>query len=71
MRQDGWDVPEAQGNFYWLAVGEQTTALAEHCERAGILVRPFTGEGVRISVGTSQDNDRVLDALAAWKRDHA
>ena len=71
LREGGWDVPEAQGNFYWLAVGEQTTALAGHCERAGVLVRPFAGEGVRISVGTSQDNDRVLDALAAWKRDHA
>jgi len=30
-------------------------------------VRPFAGEGVRISVGTSEENDRVLDAAAAWR----
>lgn len=66
LRQRGWRVPDAQGNFYWLGVGEQTAALAEHCKDAGILVRPFAGEGVRVSVGTAQDNDRVLAALEAW-----
>lgn len=67
LRESGWDVPDAQGNFYWLAVGEETTALAGHCTEAGILVRPFAGEGVRVSVGTPEENDRVLAALAAWR----
>ena len=63
----GWQVPHAQGNFLWLPAGRGTTALAEHFRRAGILVRPFAGEGVRVSLGTSQDNDRVLEAAAAWQ----
>ena len=64
LREQGWAVPEAQGNFFWLGVGPETTALAEHFRAAGILVRPFAGEGVRVSVGTPEENDRVLAAAA-------
>ncbi|PHP53388.1 histidinol-phosphate transaminase [Actinomyces ruminis] len=67
LREQGWQLPDAEGNFYWLAVGEQTAALAEHLRAAGILARPFAGEGVRISVGTPAENDRVLAATAAWR----
>ena len=70
LRAQGWQVPEAQGNFFWLGVGEQTTTLAEHFRAAGILVRPFAGEGVRVSVGTTSDNERVLAAAAAWRAEH-
>ena len=70
LRTQGWQVPEAQGNFFWLGVGEQTMALAEHFRGAGILVRPFAGEGVRVSVGTTSDNERVLAAAAAWRAEH-
>ena len=70
LRTQGWEVPEAQGNFFWLGVGAETTALAEHFRTAGILVRPFAGEGVRISIGTTSDNERVLAAAAAWRAAH-
>ncbi|MDO4901271.1 histidinol-phosphate transaminase [Actinomyces sp.] len=66
LRRQGWDVPHAQGNFFWLAVGEETSALAEHLRAAGILARPFIGEGVRVSIGTPAENDRVLAATATW-----
>ena len=70
LRTQGWQVPEAQGNFFWLGAGQETTALAEHFRAAGILVRPFAGEGVRVSVGTTSDNERVLAAAAAWRTEH-
>ena len=70
LRAQGWQVPEAQGNFFWLGVGPETTALAEHFRAAGILVRPFAGEGVRVSVGTTSDNERVLAAAATWRAEH-
>ena len=70
LRTQGWQVPEAQGNFFWLGVGDETAALAEHFRAAGILVRPFAGEGVRVSVGTTSDNERVLAAAAAWGAEH-
>lgn len=66
LRQAGWNLPQAQGNFFWLKVGAATMDLAAHFRDHGILVRPFTGEGVRVSLGTRPDNDRVLAALAAW-----
>lgn len=66
LRDQGWTVPDAQGNFYWLGAGEDTAGLAAHFEAVGILVRPFVGEGVRISVGTPEENERVLAAAASW-----
>ena len=66
LRTQGWEVPEAHGNFFWLGVGEETMALSEHFRAAGILVRPFAGEGVRVSIGTTSDNERVLAAAASW-----
>lgn len=64
LRARGWELPEAQGNFYWLGVGERTAELADRLREAGVLARPFAGQGVRVSVGTAQDNDRVLAALS-------
>jgi histidinol-phosphate aminotransferase len=68
LAEDGWRVPDAQGNFVWLAAGPETGALATYLggRAPAILVRPFSGEGVRITVGSSQENDHVLAALAAY-----
>jgi histidinol-phosphate aminotransferase len=65
----GWDVPDAQGNFVWLAAGDHTTALAGHAAAQGLLVRPFTGEGVRISIGSPTANDAMLALVADWSRE--
>ncbi len=32
-------------------------------ERNGVIVRPFSGEGIRVTIGTSDENDRFLEAL--------
>lgn len=68
LAKDGWRPPDAQGNFVWLAAGAQTVALAAFLGQQAppILVRPFSGEGVRITVGSPQENDHVLAALAAY-----
>lgn len=68
LAKDGWRPPDAQGNFVWLAAGAQTVALAAFLGQQAppILVRPFPGEGVRITVGSPQENDHVLAALAAY-----
>jgi len=59
----GWDVPEAQGNFVWLALGERAVDVAAAAEQAGIMVRPFAGEGVRVSIGEPDANDVFLDVV--------
>jgi histidinol-phosphate aminotransferase len=66
LRADGWNVPETEANFVWLRLGEHTTAFAAACDTSGIAVRPFAGEGARISIGTPQANDAFLAAAAAF-----
>jgi len=70
LRDAGWTVPDAQGNFLWIPAGDATATLARHLAdaRPTILARPFAGEGVRISVGTAGENDALLDALTEWPR---
>ena len=67
VRALGWDAPDADGNFVWLPAGEQTGALvaALGALATPILVRPFAGEGVRITIGTPAENDALLAALPA------
>lgn len=60
----GWDVPDAQGNFVWLPLGNAATDFASACETRGVSVRAFAGDGVRISVGEPEALDVVLDVTA-------
>lgn len=60
----GWDLPDQQANFVWLPVGADTDAVYLDLERQGIVTRPFPGEGLRVTIGTSTENDRFLAALA-------
>ncbi|MFG3338818.1 histidinol-phosphate transaminase [Glycomyces sp. NPDC048151] len=57
------DVPDSQANFFWLPLGERAVAFAAHCEQRSILVRPFAGDGVRVTIGLPEENDAMLDAL--------
>ncbi|WP_024286445.1 histidinol-phosphate transaminase [Cellulomonas sp. KRMCY2] len=66
LRGQGWTVPETQANFVWLATGARTLEIAADAADDGLLVRPFAGEGVRISVGEPTANDRVLEVAAGW-----
>ena len=69
LREAGWAVPQAQGNFVWLATGEQTLAIAEQFDAAGIIVRPFAGDGMRVSVGEEESVEKVLGIAASVVRD--
>jgi histidinol-phosphate aminotransferase len=57
----GLVVPEPQGNFVWFAAGDRTADLAAAADDLGIVIRPFAGDGARISVGESEANDRVVE----------
>lgn len=60
LRAQGWDVPAAQGNFLWLPTGEQTATAAAAFEDAGIIVRAFPPEGIRISIGEHEAVETLL-----------
>ena len=67
LRAQGWTVPESQANFVWLRLGERTTEFAAACAKAGVMVRPFAGEGVRVTVGETEANDVFLKAAGAFR----
>ncbi len=60
----GWTFPNHQGNFVWLATGDRTDDVAVALERRGVVIRPFTGDGIRVTIGTPGENDRFLTTLA-------
>ncbi|MET9506695.1 histidinol-phosphate transaminase [Streptomyces sp. NPDC006622] len=67
LRAQGWTVPETQANFVWLRLDEQTVAFAQACERAGVVIRPFPGEGVRVTIGETEANDIFLKAAEGFR----
>ncbi|MCW4352636.1 histidinol-phosphate transaminase [Hoyosella sp. YIM 151337] len=56
----GYRIPETQANFVWLDLGASTEAFAARCAEAGVLIRPFAGEGARVTIGTPAENDVFL-----------
>src|SRR4051794_32628350 len=58
----GYDVPPSQANFVWLPLGERSAEFAAHCLDNAVVVRPFAGEGVRVTIGTDAENDQLLAA---------
>ena len=63
----GLPVADSRANFVWLPMGDMAEALNVHMARADIAVRCFAGEGLRITTGTADDTDAVLDALAGFR----
>lgn len=55
-------VPNSQANFVWLPLGDGAVEFGQACEAARVLVRPFAGDGVRVTVGTPEENDVFLAA---------
>jgi histidinol-phosphate aminotransferase len=63
LRDFGWWLPEHRANFVYLDSGERTDEITLHLERAGLVVRPFVGEGIRVTIGSTTENDRFLAAM--------
>ncbi|MFD4571422.1 histidinol-phosphate transaminase [Streptomyces sp. NPDC058417] len=68
LRAQGWTVPETQANFVWLRLGEHTVPFAAACEQAGVVIRPFPGEGVRVTIGETEANDIFLKAAEGYRQ---
>lgn len=66
LRAQGWSVTSSQANFVWLELGEQAVRFAEFCRENQVLVRPFAGDGVRISIGNAAENQKFLQLSKQW-----
>lgn len=56
----GYRVPVSESNFLWITLDATTTEFAEASAAAGVLIRPFAGEGVRVTAGDPHENDLFL-----------
>lgn len=70
LREQGWDVPDAQGNFVWLPLGDDAVTFAQRCQQRGLMVRPFAGDGVRCTVAEPEAGDRLIQVAGEWRREH-
>lgn len=59
LRDAGFRVPDSQANFCFL-IGEGAEFISR-CAENSLIVRPFP-EGVRVTFGTEEQNDRLLNA---------
>lgn len=64
LQSSGWDLPDAQANFVYLPFGAATDDVYLALERRGVVTRPFSGEGIRVTIGSPAENDRFLATLA-------
>jgi histidinol-phosphate aminotransferase len=64
----GWESPDSQANFVWLPARDMTDALNTHLTNHGLIVRPFSGYGIRVSIGEPAANDAFLAALETAPR---
>ncbi len=67
LRQSGWEVPDSGGNFFWLPLADRSLSLAQACAAQGISVHCFPGEGVRVTVGTPEENRELLMVVSSWR----
>ena len=65
LRNLGWTIPQAGGNFIWFGapVGAQIQAAALS---QGVQTRGFV-EGVRVTIGSRAENDQFLTAISSIK----
>ena len=71
VRAVGWDIPDAQGNFVWFDFAEEPdciAAFAEAADEVGIMVRPLGTDGVRVSIGEQEANDRLIELARTFPR---
>ena len=66
LRALGYDFPPSQANFVWLPLGQRTAEFAAAAADARVLVRPYGGDGARVTIGAPEENDAFLRFARGW-----
>lgn len=69
LEAQGWHIPVPQANFFWIPFGEKTAQAAQRFMKAGLSVRVFEPEGIRISMGEPVANDTVISVCAGLAKE--
>lgn len=62
----GFAVPRSHGNFLWLPLGMLAPLFHEHCLNNKIRTRNCAEHGVRVTVGTPEENDAFIAAARTF-----
>jgi len=66
LHKIGFELPASQANFIWLPLGDRTDEFALRSAGIAVSVRPFPGEGVRISIGERDALERIIELAAEF-----
>jgi histidinol-phosphate aminotransferase len=67
LAAQGWKVAPTEANFVWLRLDEDTLEFSAACDAEGVSVRPFAGEGARVSIGSPEENDAFLAVAERYR----
>ena len=66
LAQRGWRLPDTAANFVWFPLGDASSAFAVACDAAGLLVRQYGNDGVRVTLAEPEANARLLEVASAF-----
>ena len=66
LREAGYPLPPSQANFVWLPLPGRTADFVARAADAGVIVRPYGDDGVRVTVGAPHENDAFLTFARKW-----
>lgn len=69
LRSMGYAVLDSESNFVWLPLGAHTEEFTRACRAHRVLVKPFPGVGVRVSVGAEPEVSLFLSVAARFGED--
>lgn len=70
LRAQGWTIHPSHANFVWMRLGEKAVEFAQVCEAEGITIRPFPGEGVRVTIAEPAASERFIALAQRFWNDH-
>ena len=68
LRELGYEFPSTYANFVWLPLGERTGEFVQLMSEHALSVRAFGTEGVRVSIGEVEANDRFLSLCEVFAK---
>ncbi|NLS09150.1 histidinol-phosphate transaminase [Nesterenkonia sp. MY13] len=67
LAEAGWQIPTTEGNFVWLPLGAESLDFAQLAGEQALAVRAFAGEGVRVTIGEPEANDRFIQLCRTYR----
>lgn len=66
LAAQGWELPGTQANFVYFPLAGECGSFTDACDAAGLVVRRYGDDGVRVTIAEPGANDRLLEVAAAF-----